>query len=60
MANSTGQNKHLHHIDPYSPQSGTMVPMGMQKFLRTCVLWQLVRFVVINIKMTVLILKSHH
>ena len=60
MANSTGQNKHLHHIDAYSPQSGTMVPMGMQKFLRTCVLWQLVRFVVINIKMTVLILKSHH
>ncbi len=58
--NQTGQNKHLHHIDPYSPQFGTMMPMGVQKFFRTCVLWQLVRFVAINIKMTVLILKSHH
>ena len=54
------QSKHLQHIDPYSPQFGTMVPMGAQKFLRTCVIWQLVRFVAINIKMTVLILKSHH
>ncbi len=54
------QSKHLHHIDPYSPQFGTMVPMGAQKFLRTCVLWQLVRFLVINFRMTVLILKSHH
>jgi len=54
------QNEHLQHIDPYSPQSGTMVPLGFQKFLRTCVLWQLVRFVAINIRMTILILKSHH
>jgi len=52
--------KHLQHIDPYSPQFGTMVPMGIQKFLRTCVLWQLIRFLVINFRMTVLILKSHH
>ncbi len=54
------QAKHLQHIDPYSPQFGTMVPMGLQKFLRTCVLWQLIRFLVINFRMTVLILKSHH
>ena len=54
------QSKHLKHIDPYSPQFGTMVPMGFQKFFRTCVIWQLVRFVAINIKMTMLILKSHH
>ena len=53
-------HKHVHHIDPYTPQSGTMVPLGFQKFLRTCVIWQLIRFIVINIKMTVLILKSHH
>jgi hypothetical protein len=54
------QNTHVRHIEPYSPQFGTMVPLGAQKFLRTCVLWQLVRFVAINIKMTILILKSHH
>ncbi len=52
--------EHVKHIDPYSPQSGTMVPLGFRKFLRTCVLWQLIRFIAINIRMTVLILKSHH
>jgi hypothetical protein len=52
--------KHVKHLDPYSPKSGTMVPLGFQKFLRTCLLWQAVRFLIINIKMTVLILKSHH
>jgi hypothetical protein len=53
-------HKHLEHIDPYTPKSGTMVPLGFRKFLRTCILWQLVRFAVINIRMTILILKSHH
>jgi hypothetical protein len=56
----TEEHKHVQHIEPYSPQFGTMVPMGYQKFLRTCVLWQIIRFVAINIKMTVLILRSHH
>ena len=53
-------HQHVQHIEPYSPQFGTMIPGGFQKFMRTCVLWQLVRFIAINIKMTVLILKSHH
>jgi len=53
-------SKHLQHIVPYTSQFATMIPLGTQKFLRTCVLWQLVRFVAINIRMTVLILKSHH
>ena len=52
--------KHLQHVEPYSPQFGTMIPLGFRKFLRTCVIWQLIRFIAINIKMTVLILKSHH
>jgi len=60
MAEGSKEKKHLGHIQPYSPQAGTMVPMGAQKFFRTCVLWQLVRFVVINFRMTILILKSHH
>jgi hypothetical protein len=54
------EHKHVEHIESYTPQSGTMIPLGGQKFLRTCVIWQLFRFVAINIKMTVLILKSHH
>jgi len=53
-------SQHVEHIKPYSPQFGTMMPLGTQKFFRTCVLWQIVRFVAINIKMTILILKSHH
>ena len=52
--------QHVKHIKAYSPQFGTMIPGTFQKFLRTCVLYQLVRFIIINIKMTVLILKSHH
>jgi hypothetical protein len=53
-------SEHVKHIEPYSPQFGTMMPLGFQKKMRTCVLWQIVRFVAINIRMTILILKSHH
>jgi len=52
--------EHLKHLDPYTPQSGTMIPLGFRKFLRTCVLWQLIRFIAINLRMTAIILKSHH
>lgn len=52
--------EHVSHIKAYTPQSGTMIPGSFQKFLRTCVIYQLVRFIAINIKMTVLIVKSHH
>ena len=51
---------HVQHVEPYTPQFGTMIPSGGQKFMRTCLIWQLIRFVAINIKMTVLIVKSHH
>jgi hypothetical protein len=53
-------SKHVNHIEPYSPQFGTMIPLGTQKFMRTCVIFQLYRFIAINIRMTILILKSHH
>ena len=52
--------EHLKHIDPYSPQFGTMIPLGFQKWLRTCVIYLFFRFIAINIRMTILILKSHH
>jgi len=39
--------------------STSMVPGKFQKFLRTCVIWQFVRFVVLNIKMLVVVRKSH-
>ena len=53
-------SKHIEHVEPYTPQAATVIPGGLVKFLRTCVLWQLIRFIVINIRMTRLILKSHH
>ncbi len=52
--------EHVHHIDPYSQEFETMVPTGMVKFFRTCVIWQFIRFVIINIKMLVVVQKSHH
>ena len=52
--------EHVHHIDPYSPEFETMVPTGIVKFFRTCVIWQFIRFIIINIKMLVVVQKSHH
>ncbi len=60
MSEIQEESRHVQHIEPYTAQSGTMVPLGMQKFLRTCVLWQIIRFIAINIRMTILILKSHN
>jgi len=54
------KHSHVQHVEPYTPQFGTMIPSSGQKFLRKCVLWQIVRFIGINIRMTILILKSHH
>lgn len=34
-------------------------PTGLTLYLRTSLLWQLVRFVIVNLRMTVMILKSH-
>jgi hypothetical protein len=35
-------------------------PTAFTRFLRTCILWQMVRFAFINLKMVRIILKSHH
>ncbi len=34
-------------------------PNKFTKFMRTCVLWQIVRFIVLNLKMLKVISKSH-
>lgn len=47
------------NIKPYEPSFTTMVPTGFVKFMRTCVLWQIVRFIVINLKMLIVVRKSH-
>jgi hypothetical protein len=50
----------MRKIEQYTQNDYTPVPSKFTVFRRTCVLWQLVQFAVINVKMTVLILKSHH
>lgn len=47
-------------IKPYSQNDYTPMPTSTTLYLRTCVVWQLIKFVLINIRMTLLILKSHH
>lgn len=37
----------------------TMIPGKFARAMRTCVIWQFIRFVIINIKMIVVVGKSH-
>ena len=37
----------------------TMIPGKFARALRTCVIWQFFRFIVINIKMLIVVSKSH-
>jgi len=37
----------------------TMIPGKWARFFRTCVIWQFIRFVAINIKMIIVVGKSH-
>jgi hypothetical protein len=51
------------HVRPASPHVADMsmapVPTRWTVVLRTCIPWQMVRFVVINLKMLRLIRRSH-
>ncbi|PJZ27184.1 hypothetical protein CH352_08810 [Leptospira hartskeerlii] len=46
--------------DAYTQGDFTSVPGKTLLRLRTCVLWQIWRFFWINVRMTLMILKSHH
>jgi len=37
----------------------TMIPGKFAKSMRTCVIWQAIRFAVINVKMLIVVSKSH-
>jgi hypothetical protein len=37
----------------------TMMPGKFAKAMRTCVIWQAIRFAIINLKMLVVVSKSH-
>jgi len=47
------------NIKAYEPSFETMVPTPFVKFFRTCIIWQFIRFIVINIKMILVVMKSH-
>jgi hypothetical protein len=44
---------------PYEQAFFASKPTAFTKFLRTCVIFQLFKFVIINLKMTLMLLKSH-
>lgn len=44
----------------HQAQLAAMRPTPLTKFMRVFVPWQLLRFIIINLRMTVMILKSHH
>jgi len=37
----------------------TMIPGKFTKAMRTCVIWQFIRFIALNIKMIIVVGKSH-
>jgi hypothetical protein len=37
----------------------TMIPGKFAKAMRTCLIWQFIRFIAINIKMIIVVGKSH-
>ncbi len=46
--------------EPYQQAYYPPVPTGITRYLRTSVVWQLFRFVVINLKMLKLMSRAHH
>ncbi len=46
--------------EPYQQAYYPPVPTGLTRYMRTSLVWQTVRFLVINIKMLKLMAKSKH
>lgn len=46
-------------IKPYEDNYYAPIPSRRVRFSRTCVLWQLWRFIALTLRMTRLLLKSH-
>ena len=47
------------NIHVYGQSGNAMTPGSFAKKMRTCKIWQFIRFIVINIKMIVVVCKSH-
>ena len=46
-------------VKPYDQNFTTMIPGKLVRFMRTCLIWQVIRFIVINVKMIIVVNKSH-
>jgi hypothetical protein len=53
------EKKAEHNIKAYSNNFTTMTPGPLALKLRTCKIWQFIRFIIINIKMLIVVRKSH-
>jgi hypothetical protein len=56
MSKNIEHEKNFQKSDSFSL---TMMPGGFAKKLRTCVIYQFIRFLIINLKMLVVVRKSH-
>lgn len=48
------------NIKAYGNNFTTMTPGPFAKWMRTNIVWQFLRFIAINIKMIIVVGKSHH
>ena len=46
--------------EPYQQAYYPPAPTGFTRYMRTSLIWQLFRFIVINFKILKLMMKSHH
>jgi len=46
--------------EPYQQAYYPPAPTGFTRYMRTSFIWQLYRFIIINLKMLKLMSKSHH
>ncbi|HUH41951.1 MAG: hypothetical protein PHI38_03125 [Sulfurimonas sp.] len=53
------EKKAEHNFKAYGKNFNSMTPGPFALKLRTCKIWQFIRFIVINIKMLVVVRKSH-
>jgi hypothetical protein len=47
------------HHGPYHPDAHPPIPTGLTRRLRTSVVWQVVRFLVLSFKIGKLMIRSH-
>lgn len=58
MASEHGKHGET-NIKAYGNNFNTMTPGPFAKWMRTCVIFQAFRFIILNIKMMVVVKKSH-